>query len=348
MLMGGWNPYSSRCPVAASAGAPGSIANRGRGSSLSGKILLRLREIRPTLAPRAPDAGPVVPRVDERRPTKGTFPADALAMQRTLVLLPLLVGLVRPAPLRGGRTQSLLETEAGAEAGELPCLNDCSGALGKRGSCIKGVCVCDDGFFGPDCSLTNRADLPGSGGLLAQRPAPFFNASKAPLDAGATCEDALCASVCTYGGLCQDARTCLCRLDRGNSTHEPEDADDRPPAPESPQPLAREEYDAVMAVFDALGAPVAPGDPCTNWRQWPAVRCSIDGHVVGIDLGRRKLTGTCVSQPDCRAVPAPPSLTLSVQHLLPDRQAPLLARPHAEQQRLEGLHPRRAVLHPGP
>lgn len=226
--------------------------------------------------------------------------------RRVLCLIAASWAVCAAAPLRGARGAALLEAGAAAGTRELPCLNNCAGPLGKRGTCVKGVCVCDEGFSGPDCSLTDKPGLPGDAGLLANRTKPFFTSdTEAPTD-GATCTDSLCESVCTYGGVCKDARTCLCRLDRGNETSaQLTRAAGTDRSPREPIPAEDHEFQALMDVFDSLGAPVAPGNPCTHWRQWPSVRCSVDGHIIGVDLGRRKLTGTFVPSGGAQSLPRP-------------------------------------------
>ena len=50
-----------------------------------------------------------------------------------------------------------------AVTGNPPCLNDC----GLKGACVKGLCVCADGWVGLDCmSRSTLSDVPDSGGFM--------------------------------------------------------------------------------------------------------------------------------------------------------------------------------------
>lgn len=215
----------------------------------------------------------------------------------------------------------------------LPCLNDCSNALGERGVCVHGVCVCNAGFRGPDCSISTLPDRP----IFEAKPG-FLNASDDEAMApGQTCRASTCNDICTYGGMCLDAATCVCSLDRDDAALEKKAVDFARQAKEEldaamakpVRPLSAPEFLALSEVVGALGAVMAPGDPCVNWKQWLGITCSVDGavhapqwegagvrspdrcspprtlragHVVSIDLGRMRLRGTCVATLSARTV----------------------------------------------
>lgn len=165
----------------------------------------------------------------------------------------------------------------------LPCLNDCSSALGERGVCVHGVCVCNAGFRGPDCSISTLPDRP----IFEPTPG-FLNASDDEAMApGQTCKASTCNDICTYGGMCLDAATCICSLDRDDAALEKKAVDFARQAKEEldaamakpVRPLSAPEFLALSEVVGALGAVMAPGDPCVNWKQWLGITCSVDGAV---------------------------------------------------------------------
>lgn len=197
----------------------------------------------------------------------------------------------------------------------LPCLNDCSSQLnGDRGTCISGVCICNSGFGGEDCSVGNAASTISSSLSIADknmstllnqtaesRP-KVLTQSNQP-----TCDPDDCLRLCFYGGSCNTNKdTCICRnrlpvksklWGKRPSLVDPitfngviQGIVDDPVSPmRSQRALVLEERSLLHDICISLGVPMGKGDPCSG--SWRGIICDSEGHLVEIDFSRRHLTG---------------------------------------------------------
>ncbi len=196
-----------------------------------------------------------------------------------------------------------LRVESGVEFVE--CLNDCSKALGDRGRCEDGVCICKLGYIGDDCSVdltdieteeeradreAREEDLAMFGGKALAEAPPEEEVME---EKDATCDKDVCEDLCTYGGDCITPYTCLCLSDDFERLEKKKIVIEK--ATGTWAPVNEREASAMRALFESLQ--VKDVNPTSNPCKWEGVQCSEDGHIIEISLPRKGLKGSLPVEP---------------------------------------------------